>query len=402
MSRLAVRAEIIKLGQVLERVPLELDFLQAIPLKDLHGLRLALDEVLFEQHRQLLRRMAVILRWLPSGLIAFLARRVLGARLFARVVAVLPARVVARVTPRLPDAFIADGVRYMDPRRLLDAIAQTPLETSQAVLSILLERRDYVSLGRLVEYLPDETIRAMERQIADDAAVVEIAFYMESKSRLEHFVGLLPRERLYQSMRLLQDPSRRALWTKVMVLLMYVSPGLQRELTDLMVAQGEAVLSALTAAIHEEGLFADLLPARAAFSQQTLQLVTNLKIMREPGVMEALLRAVDEGNHWGAELATLRWMDEDLLDRVAMLLGQMPQAALERVVYAAVCTELWDPLLDLVRRMPTPRQRDFAGIVLHYGAVDGGLLRRVAQRALAYGLGHLFAAAQAERSPPPN
>lgn len=399
MSRLAVRAEIIKLGQALDRPPQQLGFLQAIPLKDLRGLRLALGEILFEQYRHPLRRMAVILRWLPSRLIAFLIRRALGPRLFARLVAELPARVVARVTPHLPGPFIADGVPYMDPRRLHDAIAQTSLETSQTVLRILLERRDYVSLGRLVEYLPDENIRAMERLIADDAAVVEIAFYMESKSRLEHFVQLLPRERLRQAMLLLQDPSRRALWTKVMVLLMYVSPGLQRELTDLMVAQGEAVLSALTSAIHEEELFADLLPARAAFSQQTLQLVTNLRIMREPGVMEALLRAVDEANQWGAELATLQWMDEDLLGRVATLLGQMPQAALERVVYAAVFAELWDPVLDLVRRMPAQRQRDFADIVLRYGAVDEGLLRRVARRALPYGLDHLFAVVPTERPP---
>lgn len=399
MSRLAVRAEIIKLGQVLGREPQALGFLQAIPAEDLHGLRLALDECLFRQHLRPLRRSVAILRWLPPRWSALLIRRVLGPRLGARLAAELPARISVRTARYMPESFAADCTAYVDPRRLHDVIALMPQETSLKALRTLLKRGDYISLGRIVEYLPDANIRAMEPLIGDVGALVEIAFFMESKNRLEHFVQLLPRERLRQAILLLQDESRRALWPKVMVLLMHVNPALQRELIELIAAQGDAAMNALVLVLHEEALFADVLPMVTAASPQTQEWMANLDVLKMPGVLESVLQTADDENQWGAQLAVLRWMREELRARVAVLLDGMPRATLERLVYAAVLGELWETVLDLVGRMSAARQREFAEILRSYGAVDAQLLQRVARQAQRYGLGDLLDPGQPAQPP---
>lgn len=390
MSRLASRAEIIKLGQSLGRTPQQLAFLQAVPAEDLQGLRMALDEVWVAQYQQPLRRAAAILRWLPRRLIAFLIPRLFGPRLGARLAAELPARLVAALTPYLSEDFVAESARYVDPRRLRDAIAMTPLQTSLQILRRLLQRGDYVTLGRVLEFLPDETVRAMAGLIEDEAALVEIAFYLESKSRLDHFLRLLPPERLRKAILLLQDRSRRELWPKLMILLMHGNPALQRELIALIAGQGEAVMNALVLALHEDGLFADVVQLTAAAAPEVQQQMANLAVLRTPGVMEHLVRAVDEDNAWGAHLAMLRWTSEDLRRREAELLDAMPEQTLERLVHAAMLGELWAPALDLVARMSAPRQREFADILRRYGAVDSELLARVAREAAQLGLGHLF------------
>lgn len=386
MSRLAARAEVIKLSEVLGRDALQLRFLEAVPAADLRDLRAALDESLFRQQLPPLRRAAAILRWLPRRLAAFLVRHVFGARLSARLAAELPARLLVGMTPYLPAAFVAESVHYADPRRLHDAIQMMPLPISRRILQELLAQRDYMSLGRFVEFLPDAKLRAMEPLIADETVLVEIAFYMDSKNRLEHFLRLLPRERVRQALLLLRDPARRALWPKALLLLMHVGPALQSELAERVVAQGEAAMNALVFAVHEEGLFAEMLPVALALSPAAQKAMANLAVLREPGVIDNILRAADEENVWASQLVMLRWMDEERRALVAEVLERMPSETLERVVNAAVQSDIWEPVLDAVARMSLPRRQHFAEVLKKYGDVDPELLRRVARQASLYGL----------------
>lgn len=390
MSRLAVRAETIKLAQILHEEAQALTFLQAIPAQDLRTLRRALEEFLFKQYLQSARRVAQRLRWLPRALIAFLMLRVLGPRISTRVGAELPVRVVARVAPYLPRSFLADGARFVEPRRMRAAIGHVPMETSVRILRALLERRDYITLGRFVEHLPDEFIRAIEPDIDDEAALVEIAFYMESSSRVQHFLRLMPRERVRKAVLLLQDGSRRSLWPKVMLMLTNIGLDLQRELVELAANRDEAAFNATTLAIHAEELFGDVLPLVNALAPQTLARICRHSALKVPGVIESSVRAADQENLWDAQLAIVRWLDDQQRQRVAALLEQMPDGALERALQAAIVGELWEPLLDLVGRMSGPRQQKFAETLRRYGAVDALLLERVAREAANYGLEHLF------------
>lgn len=390
MSRLAVRAEIIKLGQALGRSPEQLAFLQVIPADDLRGLRTAWDDVLFEQYRLPLRHAAAILRWLPKSLAAVLIRWLFGPRLGARLAAALPARLAIEITPHLPDSFMVECARYVDPRRLRDAITLAPPATSLRILRLLLQHREYMTLGRILEHLADDNVRALAALVEDEEALVEIAFYMDSKNRLDHFLRLLPREHLRKAFQLLQDPSRRALWPKLMVLMMYANPALQRELIGLVAEQGEPVMNALAQTLHEEGLFADVIHLTAAASPDVQKMMANLPVMQRPGVVEHIVRAVDEDDAWGPHLVMLGWSPEEFQRRAAALLETLPRQTLERLAHAAMLGERWEPALDVVARLSEPRQREFADILRRYGEVDRELLARVKALAAQRGLNTLF------------
>src|SRR5437763_938879 len=62
------------------------------------------------------------------------------------------------VLRRLPPEFVAAATIEVDPRRVVDVIAAVPQETLVPVARILGERREYVTMGRFLAYVPDHAI----------------------------------------------------------------------------------------------------------------------------------------------------------------------------------------------------------------------------------------------------
>ncbi len=399
MSRLAQRAEIIKLGQALDLAATQLDFLSIIPAEDLRRLRAALDERLFSQEQQLLRRAAAIARWLPLWSHVFLSRFVLGPVLTASLAGELPAHRAAAVVMRLPPDFIAEAVRYLDPRRVRDVIQLLPVERIMPIAEELLRRADYLTMGRVIEFLPDDVIRALEPLIQDVSALPQIAFFMESRNRLDHILRLLPEEKVRAAILLVRDETRRELWPMILALVANVSYALKRELGELAAQQGAAVLNALVNAIQEEDTWADVLPVVVCLSPETQRRLANLPILNTPGVLDNIIRTAVQEDLWGAALSLLGLMNEDLRKVAAQIADRLPRAAGERAVYAALLGEHFETLLSLVGRMSAAKQQEFADIVQGYGAVDEELLDHLARRARHYGFGERFHGAAAETTP---
>lgn len=384
MSRLATQAELHKLRRTLALDPAALDFLAGLPAEQLRGFRVALYEQLFEDDRVLFGRLAWVASRLPAGFAAELAQRVLGPMLTARLAADVPARRAAEIGRRLPVAFWADAAEHLDPRRARDALRQLPPELFVDVARELAERREFMTMSRFVEFVPDTTARAVVEAIEDEGAILRIAFYMGSKNRIDHLFRMLPRERMEALIVQVEDESRDLL-PAFLSLLIHVSYGLKRELGDLAAAQGDAVLAGYVRATQEQGLWPDLLPVVAAMSEDARRRVVNLAILREPAVQESILAAADEHSFWGIVLPMVELMDDANRGMVAQILASRPRETLEHAAHAALMGEQWEPLLDAVRRMPAAKQEELAAVVRELGEVDPDLMQRIARRAEAHG-----------------
>jgi hypothetical protein len=401
MSRLAVKAELDKLGGTLDLEPETLAFMGDVPAEQLRALRVAVYELLFTQDRVVYRRLARIAARLPARLSAWLSERVLGPAVTARVAAELTSARTLGAAMHTSPTFLADVCMHLDPRRTRDFIRQLPADRVVDAARELVGRGDFMTMSRFVDFFSDETIRAVEEAIEDEGALLRVAFYMGSKNRVDHLFGLLPRERLEKLILRVEEQSEELL-PAFLALLIHVSYTLKRELGDLAAAQGDAVLSGYIRAAHGQGLWPDMLPVVTAMSEPARHKVVNLPILSEPAVQESILHAADEHGLWGIVLAFVQLMEDDAnREAVAGILAGMPRETLERAADAALMGERWEALLDLVRRMPEAKQDEFARIVWTLGDVDQDLLRRIAQRAEAHGLGERFlnGRPESDRSP---
>lgn len=389
MSRIATRAELAKLAYALEVPPAALDCLQPIPAAQISHMREALYERMFEHDQQVYARLANLVRWLPSWLTALLAPR-FGPRLVARIAGELTARKAAKLAERLPDAFLADVTRYLDPRRVRGLIQKLTTRKIVVVALELFRREDYIILGRFVNYLPDAAIRTILPRVDDDTQLVRVAFYVESRNRLNHIVRLIPEQRLRRIILLCVAPDC-AVMIELIALVVNVSYALQRELGDMAANQENAVLERIIDTTQSEALWADLLPVIGVLSQTSQRKVVNLPALRrDPAVFDSILQTAHAHDLWSAVLPLAQMMDANMRDALSVQISDMPAAALQQAMTAALLGEHWALLLDLARRLPEPKQREVAELVIPYGEVDPALLRRIVKSVNELGYGRVF------------
>lgn len=394
MTRLASRAEVHKLSRTLGATDGALAFLERLPPETLRELRLGTYEALFSLDEKLTQRITQLLRYLPVFLVAWIAR-LAGPLLTARIAGEMPARRAARMAQRLPPTFVADVCLHLDPRCAHDLILALPTPSILGFAKELLRREDWITTGRFVDFLSDDAIRAVLEHIRDDEILLRVSFYLESRNRLDHVVRLLPPERLRAAILLAVDSSRDIL-TEVLSLIIHVSYALKRELGDLAAAQDEGVLNRVVQATQQQGLWADLLPTISVLSIEAQRKVVNLPVLREdPNVLHGILDAACTQRLWCDLLPLIPYMGEPMRAAVARLAAELPHDALVGAADAALLGEHWEPLLDIARRIPPARQREWANILRRYGEVDAELLARIERRAQALGFGDAFDHAEA-------
>jgi hypothetical protein len=391
VNRLALRAELAKLEQLLDVEAGALSYLDRVPEAQLRHLRAAISEHLFDQDRTPFRRLARIASTVPT--IAPWLARLIGPLLTARIVSEMPARRAAAIATRIAPAYAAEVCVHLDPRRARDLIQQIPAHFVVDIVRAMIDRRDYPTMGRFVDFLTDEAIQAVLVAIDDEAELLRIAFHMDSKNRLDRVVRMLPTERRRRIVLLALD-DQRDLLDEILTVVASVNYALKRELGNLAAEQEEAVLGRIIQRAQDNGLWGDLLPIVASLSERHQRKVANLPILRtDPAVLVSLLQAADEHALWRSILPLVEMLDEGTRDAFARAGAQLPRAAIERAAQAVLIGELWEPMFDVVRRMPADKQTEFAEVLRGLAGHDTALDARLLTRARAYGLGDALASA---------
>ncbi|TXH05761.1 MAG: hypothetical protein E6R07_02855 [Nevskiaceae bacterium] len=320
MSRLATRAEIIKLARLLKLEEPQLAFLAQQDVTQIRALRERLSAALYDSSRSRLVRVAAASKLIPVALVATIGQKLYGPLLCARVTGLLaPARAV-EVALKLSPRFLADVSVELDPRSAREVIALLPAQCVVAVAQELLTRREYLTMARFVDFLSDVVIREVASTIRDDRALLEIAFFIESPQRLETVIGLLPAERLRGVIRTAAGDVQ-GLWSEALSMMTQVSPTLRGRMGDLTAALDDAQLT-------------------------------------------AVIEAVNQGRLWGAWLTVLTAMSADAQRRVLALSAHQTPEALSALATAAREQGIWDqlkPMLALMSAAPRQQLEDFFG-----------------------------------------
>ncbi len=352
MSRLASQAELMKLADTLA-VPVEqIKFLANMPPEALRHFRTALTDRIFDQQHALFRWFAAWVRWVPMWISVLMVRFWLGLQIATRIAGSLPAWRAASIARHLPVDFMADIAKGLDPRMTRELVKLLSGKQIESIARVLLERRDFMTIGRFVGLLPDEVVRDVAASIPDEGDLLEIIFHVDSRERINHLIHVLPFDRIQRTMLIVSDPDKRDLWPKLLALLVNVSDSMKRELGDLAASQGEEVVEGLIRAAEEDGLWEDILPVVACLSRDVQRLVANHPALLEPAVMQHVLDAANRGDLWKDMLTLAASMDDAGRTVVAQAIVTLHEDVLEHIAYAALIRAQWAVALDIVRRLP--------------------------------------------------
>lgn len=392
-ATLPVKAELTKIARLLEKAPEELSDLAGLGHDRLVQLRSALNDALFEATADKLERMASASKLAPIPLAASIAQQVLHPSLAAGVAGLLEEDRAVKFARKLPAEFMADVAVAMDPRRAAPILKTIPTKQAVEVGRVLVERADYVTMGRFVTVMRDDALLAALDDMPD-AALLQIACVIEDRSNLDHLIDLVPDFRIANVIHAAADHD---LWADALDLIGGVSDDRRAKLADLAAQQDEAMLNSLVRAVSAENLFGELLGVLEAMSPSSLRRIAKIPALHEPDVLAAITQATIDTGSWPTTLPIVpflpaaarktlaglpafsdptviaqvvdaarssdRWahvlpmvpvLSETVRKQVAGLLADGDVAVVDRLVEAAVATDQWDALLPLIPSLPKP------------------------------------------------
>ena len=272
-EQLQHRAETLKLARLLGVAVDALPDLDAVPSGDLAELRQRMTDRLFDESARILGHAGLAARLVPSALIAAISQMAFSPLLAARTAASIDPAKAVDVARRLDPGFLADVSVELDPRRVAAIIAGVPESLAVPVSLERARRREHVTMGRFLAYVPDAPLAA-SMAVLDDETLLRTAFVLEHKERLGHTLGLLPADRLPG---LLRCAHELELWPEALDLLGHLSPADLRPVVDDLVALGPEVLDGLADVVRAGGLEACLQPLlRAAAPEAAAHLERHL------------------------------------------------------------------------------------------------------------------------------
>ncbi|NIJ13834.1 hypothetical protein FHU38_004178 [Saccharomonospora amisosensis] len=257
LEALEVQAEIDKLARVLGEPGERFGFLESVPARDIRRLRERATDALFDADLAALRRMALASRLLPPSLLAGLAERVFGPLLSARMAGLVDASRALDIAARLSPTFLADVAAETDPRRIGHLVTGVPRATISVVVGELHRRQDWITLGRFVTHVPNDTALA-GLSVLDDAALLRVMFLLDDTDRAVEVLGLLPTRRRE---RIVRAADEHDLWPPLFALAYRADARLRDELVHAIGALDQQARARAVRQARELGVAALLEPS---------------------------------------------------------------------------------------------------------------------------------------------
>lgn len=382
MSRLATRAELVKLARDFQTDPAHLEPLARLGVEQLTRLRHLCSDQLFQRYEGLYRRLASASALLPGRLAVWLGEKVFGAYLGGRIGSQLETDRALKFAGLASTEYLAEICETIDPRRVLRIIHGMSDDRIVAVSRILIAKRDFVTMGKFVDAISEPQLRLMLDTIQDPEVLLHTAFYTEGKARLESIVHMVDDDRLRE---IISRSVSSGHFSEALSLITHLDDASEARLANLSAMLGDEVLGELVRIAHSEDIWPEILPLVLKMTEDNRKRVMRVPALLEADVLEGLLRAGHAMQLWDTALPMLAHTDRDfqmallkidflyepdtvhaLLDAVnrteshAMLLrllGEMDAADRQKILAATAQLEpaLFDEIMATAARLPEAR-----------------------------------------------
>lgn len=312
------KAELVKLARAMGTTTEEVAFAATLPWEDIRRVREQVVATLYDEHRAAFQRVAALTRVLPTAVNVRIALRAFPPLLAARVAGEMSPDRAAELADRMPVDYLAETCVHLDPRRAGPLIARVRPERVLDVVTELVNRAEFITLGRLLDAATEPVVHDVAASVSTEA-LLRIGFYAESGPQLTRAVALLPQGRLRAVVRdALSGPPELAA-AGLSLISRLTDDELRGRLATFAAEADDETLTALLATAVRTDAIPALLTAVAAMPEPGRRRVLQLRALSEPDVIDHLVVAVEKHDLWPI---------------VTDLIDLMPQALRQRFVTA--------------------------------------------------------------------
>jgi hypothetical protein len=312
---LATRAELVKLARALGTTTDGVAFAAVLPHEDIRRVRERVVATLYDEHRGAFQRVAAITRVLPTAVNVRIALRAFPPLLAARVAGEMAPDRAAELADRMPTEYLAEACVHLDPRRAGPLIQRIRPDRVLGVVMELIDRREFITLGRLLDSATEGVIHDVAMTVSTEA-LLRIGFYAESGDQLTRAVALLPPSRLRRVVADALSGPRELASAGLALIGRLTDDDLRGRLADVAAESDAATLTALLQTAIDDDAVPALLTAVAAMTEDGRRRVLRLPALSTPEVLDRLVLAVEKHDLWQT-MTTLRpHMSDELRHRI--------------------------------------------------------------------------------------
>lgn len=330
MATLAQQAEILKLARLLGARPEALAFLEKLDAGSLRQLRERTTAALYDADHHQFHRVASASKLLPASVTALIAEKALGPFLCARIAGLLPASRAVDIARRLHGGFLADVCLDIDPRHVRDLIAGVPADRIVEVAMELARRREYITMARFVDCLPEPAMRAILAALRDDAALLRIGFFVEDPAALSDVIRMLPDARLH-NMIVAAIEGDAELWPEALALINGIAEPQRRRMAAIASRLDDALLERLVQRTQRQAVWPSLLPLVTEMETVDQKRLAQIAAIDDDAVLESMIRAADHCALWAQLLPLVAHMDGAVQSRAARVAQQLGASVVQRL-----------------------------------------------------------------------
>lgn len=349
------QAECVKLARLLHTSPESLDCLDDLDNDELHALRHACNQYLLRDHHALFQRIASASKLLPASLSAFISERAMGPLLCARIASEMsPPRAVA-ISQHLPPAFMAATAIYLDPEKASALTAALPLQNVLAVSRELVAKKEFITMGSLVDTLPFNIIQQAIHDLTDGEALLRIAFFIENPARLNQLLDTLPGTSLNNIIQAAADETTD-LWPHAMGLMSLVNAQWQIRLVNMAADSGADTLSSMIRGVAKHKLWSTALPLLSLMSEAQHRYIINLPAFQNDAALRDILRSATDDDLWQFLLPLIPLMEKNLRNHAAKIADELSDDAIRHLVSVSHEKNMWHSALPFMEDMGIVRR----------------------------------------------
>jgi hypothetical protein len=312
---LATRAELVKLARALGTTTEGVAFAAVLPHEDIRRVRERVVATLYDEHRAAYQRVAAITRVLPTAVNVRITLRAFPPLLAARVAGEMTPDRAAELANRMPVEYLAEACVHLDPRRAGPLVQRIRPERVLGVVMELIDRREFLTLGRLLDAATEGVIHDVATTVSTEA-LLRIGFYAESGDQLTRAVALLPPARLRGVVRdALSGPPELAS-AGLALIGRLTDDELRGRLAGYAAEFGTDTLTALLHTALADDAVPTLLAAVAMMDEDGQRRVLRLPALSTPEVLDQLVLAVEKHDLWQTMRDLTYQLSDELRRRV--------------------------------------------------------------------------------------
>jgi hypothetical protein len=289
-------------------------FAAELPAATIRRVRERVVATLYDEHKAAFQRVAAITRLLPTAVNVRITLRAFSPLLAARVAGEMPPDRAADLANRMPVEFLVESCVHLDPRRAAPLVQRVRADRVLAVVMELIEREDFITLGRLLDAATEPLIHDVAATVPTEA-LLRVGIYAESDAQLTRAVALLPPARLRAVVRDALAGSAELRSAGLALVGRLTDDTLRGRLAEYAAEADDETLTALLRTAIDDGTVAELLVAVASMSEKAQRRVLTLPALTEPHTVGHLVRAVEKNNLWHRMAPVLPLMDSELRNR---------------------------------------------------------------------------------------